>query len=207
MARKKSIGVWKKVYREAIEYMGGEATGRMSLKTLKKIWSTIRKEQRQEGIELPRVQDVAKQYEYTYEETPRDDNMNTLPPEEPMDLGFEYIENFKRELENIYNNTKEYSEGWSDKGLGSEERRHRYLAHNNMDLLEATYREILTKIDQLVIDYGYDEVANALASDVELDYAIALGFMPPSTIINQFQMTLEQINGIMTKLVTKYANL
>jgi len=31
--------------------------------------------------------------------------------------------------------------------------------------------------------------------------------MPPSTIINQFEMTLEQIDGLITRLAGKYANL
>jgi len=203
---KRTVSEWKKVYRDAIEYLGGHVTKRLSLKALKKQWQDIRIEHKRQGIELPKVQQVAKQMEFTYEETPRDEDMNTLPAED-LNLGYEYIENFKSELENIYNNTKAYADAWSDKSLDLEERRHRYLAHTSMELLDGTYSAILTKLDQLVLEYGYDEVANVLASDVELDYSIALAFMPPSTIINQFEMTLEQIDGLITRLAGKYANL
>lgn len=206
----KKVSAWKQIYREAIEFMGGETTKRMSLKSLKHMWQSIRKEHKKEGTELPSVRTVAKEArEYVYEETPRDEEMNTLPleQEEATDKGYEYIENFKKQLENILNDTRAWAGSWKDKSITSEDRRHRYMCYNSLDLLESTYYAILTKLDNLIMEYGYDVVADAIAGDIEFDYSIALSFMPPSSVINEMAITLEQINGIMNKLTVQYENI
>ena len=203
----RSASEWKRIYRQAIEYMGGKVGKRTSLQGMRDIWKSIRSEHRQQGIELPNVRTVSKTYEYEYQQTPRDENMNTLPPEEPLNMGYDYIESFKLQLETIYNDTKTWADGWSDKNLNSTDRRHRFIAHNNMDLLTSTYYAILERIDQLVLQFGYDAVAQALSSDVEMDYAIALSFMPPSSVENEMAMTLEQINGVMNRLTAEYESI
>ena len=205
----KEVRRWKQNYREAIERMNVAVPKRASLKTLKNIWKDIRQEYKQKGKDLPVVQAVVKQTkaEFDYEQSPRDENMNTLPPDENLNTGYEYIENFKRELEAIYNATRDWVNSWRDKKRFSQERREAYLGYVNWDLVEATYNAILTVIDNLILQFGYDEVAQAIAEDVELDYTIALVIIPPSEVMNEMEVTLEQLNGIVNRLAAKYENL
>ena len=46
--------------------------------------------------------------EFEYEETPRDEDMNTLPADEPLQLGKQYIDNFLQAIDQIYQDTIAY---------------------------------------------------------------------------------------------------
>ena len=198
---------WERVYREAIEYMGGEKTAGLSMPELKQAWKAIRKQQKAEGLELPRVQTVYKVaeeqgFEFDYEYTDRDENMNTLPPAEPLNLGGEYIEAFKRNLESIYTDTINYTQSWHNKSLDSTERQAAYIASLYVDQLTSVYDQILALLDWMVATYGEEVVGNMIASDIELDYTIAIVFIPPSEVDIVMEMTLEQLRGIMDRIVS-----
>lgn len=201
---KKSISAWKQIYKQAIEYMGGMTKKRWSLDTLKKEWLKIRKEQREEGLELPNVQTVARQYEYDYQATPRDEEMNTLPPDEPLELGKERIESFLESVESIYRDTKAYIASAPLNSKGNVKDPEFYFLQNAEPLLDQHYAEILSMIDSMRSQFSDEVVAEALSKDVELDYTQALVFMPPSDTQDNFEVTIEQITGIMVNLSSQY---
>lgn len=201
---KKSISAWKQIYKQAIEYMGGMTKKRWSLDTLKKEWLKIRKEQREEGLELPNVQTVARQYEYDYQATPRDEEMNTLPPDEPLELGKERIETFLESIEAIYRDTKAYIASAPLNSKGNVKDPEFYFLQNAEPLLDQHYAEILSMIDSMRSQFSDEVVAEALSKDVELDYTQALVFMPPSDTQDNFEVTIEQITGIMINLSSQY---
>lgn len=136
--------------------------------------------------------------EFDYEDTPRDENMNTAPQQ--VDKASDYIEDWRNTLANIYKDTINYCEGWRNKGYDSEERQARYMAYQAIPRLEFTYNQILSLLDQMIATYGEEKTAQAIAKDVELDYVIALVFMPPSDVINEMSMTLEQMQGVFNRV-------
>ena len=193
---------WELAYREAIEFMGGKKTAGLSMPELKAEWKRLRLENKRQGIELPRVQSVYKVaeeqgFEFDYEETPRNENMETAPAED-YNGGYEYIENYKRQIEQIYFNTLDWMNRKDD---STPEKQREYLAHErHEEQFTSSYYSLLSMIDNLVLQYGYDLVAQAIASDAEIDYTIALVFMPPSEFENLFDMTIEQLTAIMGRL-------
>lgn len=138
--------------------------------------------------------------EYDYEDTPRDDNMNTEPQQ--VDKASDYLDDWKMTLASIYNDTINYCDGWRNKGYDSEERQARYMAYQSIPRLDATYNQILSLLDQMVAQLGEERTAQAIARDVELDYVIALVFVPPSDVINEMSMTLEQLQGVFNRIAT-----
>lgn len=192
---------WERAYYVAIKYMGGDIDD-LSMPALKRAWKTIRKEQKAEGIELPRVQTVYKTaveqgYGFDYEETPRNEDMETEPSKDD-NWGYEYIEDYKKQIEIIYQDTI----AWMDRANDStQEKQREYLAKEvYKDSLTASYYKLLETIDALVLQYGYDVTAQAIASDAEIEYTIALVFMPPSEFMNMFDMTISQLQAIMERL-------
>lgn len=201
---KKSISAWKQIYKQAIEYMGMKTKPRWSLDTLKKEWLKIRKEQRQEGIELPNVQTVSRQYEYDYQATPRDEEMNTLPPDEPLELGKERVDKFIEDVTSIYQDTKAYIASAPLNSKGNVKDPEFYFLQNAEPLLDQHYNEILSIIDSMRSQFSDEVVAEALSKDVELEYTQALVFMPPSDTEDNFEVTIEQLTGIMINLSSQY---
>lgn len=201
---KKSISAWKQIYKQAIEYMGIKTKPRWSLDKLKAEWLKIRKEQRQEGIELPNVQTVSRQYEYDYQATPRDEEMNTLPPDEPLELGKERVDKFIEDVTSIYQDTKAYIASAPLNSKGNVKDPEFYFLQNAEPLLDQHYNEILSIIDSMRSQFSDEVVAEALSKDVELEYTQALVFMPPSDTEDNFEVTIEQLTGIMINLSSQY---
>lgn len=201
---KKSISAWKQIYKQAIEYMGGETTKRQSLKSLKRQWHSIRQEQLREGVELPNVQTVAKQFEYDYQATPRDENMNTLPPEEPITLASDMIEDFLARVKTIYEDTKNYIASAPRNSKGNVKDPEFYFLQNHEEMIDAEYREIQSIIESLRSQFPDEAIADALAKNVELDYLMAMVFIPPSDTQDNFAVTIEQLTAIMIDLSSQF---
>lgn len=204
MVRKKGRSYWKSVYREALEYMGIDTKKGWSLKTMKQKWSDLRKQQAQEGVELPNVRTVAKTAkEFEYEETPRDDEMNTLPADEPLELGKQYIDNFLQTIDHIYEDTKAYIATAPLNSKGNVRDPEFYMLTRDIDEMEASYQEIKKIIGVMRSQFGDEIVAQAIASNVEIYYIQALVFIPPSGTLNNFAVTVEQLTAIMIDISSR----
>lgn len=169
--RQKYIDALKKTNR----YRGKDTR----LSKLKDEWSKYRKTYKSTtGENAPRLDTVAKE------------GINYIPT---IDFGMEYINDFKRALETIYDNTVVYTQTANTPlaGIG---------ARHNTDLY-ATMIAIEQEIDAyLNSDIPADIVAQAIADNVELDYTIAIAIIPPSDIQNLFEITLEQIQGLWVQI-------
>ena len=207
-SRKRKGGATKNDLLTAIRYMGGQASLHLTKKQLKDIWGKIRKEHREQGIELPRIQTIIKQakqeQEFEYEDTVRDSEMNTEPPENTITLGTEYIDKFIDNVTAIYQETKNYISSAPLNDKGNIKDPEFYFLANNEDLMDAQYREILSIVNSMRSQFSDDVVAQALSSDVELDYTMALVFIPDSDVQNNFEITIEQLTGIMINLSSTF---
>lgn len=204
MARKKGRSYWKGVYREALEFMGIDTKKGWSLKTMKQKWSDLRKQQTQEGVELPNVRTVAKTAkEYKYEETPRDEQMNTLPPDEQLELGKQYIDNFLQTIDQIYRDTLAIIQSAPLNSRGNIRDPEFYFLDRDKDEMESSYQEIKKIVDAMRSQFGDEIVAQAIASNVEIEYIQALVFIPPSGTFNNFAVTVEQLTAIMIDISSR----
>lgn len=141
--------------------------------------------------------------EFDYEQTPRNDNMESIMPTLEIPKAEEFIDNWLGMLQTIYENTMTYANGWRDKGLSSEDRQERYMCYTATPRLEATYRNTVSLLKQMRAEFGDEKTAQALSQDIELDYTLALVFMPPSEVQNQMAMTLEQVQGVFNRLLSR----
>lgn len=188
-----------------IRYLGGEAKSRWNKAKIIKTYRDIHKEQKEKGIELPKLKTMVEHTrQYQYEETPRDDDMNTAPPEEAMELGAEYINNFISLVTSIYNDTKSRVASVPRNSKGNVKDPEFYFLENNLSAVEVSYREILSMVQTMRDRFGDEAVAKALAEDAEIDYTQALIFIPPSDTQNNFEITIEQLTGIMVNLSSQF---
>lgn len=206
---KRSKSYWRAVYREALEFMGVTTKKGWSLKYMKKVWSDVRQKELADNTELPAVQTVAKtarikkQKEFEYEETPRDEEMNTLPADEPLQLGKQYIDNFLQTIDHIYEDTKAYIASAPLNSKGNIRDPEFYFLDRDIDEMESSYQEIKKIIDVMRSQFGDEIVAQAIASNVEIYYIQALVFIPPSGTINNFAVTVEQLTAIMIDISSR----
>lgn len=210
--KSKRISYWKQVYRSAIEFMGKVIPKKMSLPSLRKTWKGIRKEHVNESIELPSVTTVAKTAkEYEYEETPRDEEMNTLPMDEDYwdedseeykrsedfyNWADEYIRNYKETIRDIYNETLAYLDSAPLNSKGNVKDPEHYFASQHRNVISAEYNQIISLIDNYVDTYGVEQVADQLSINAELNYTLALVWMPPSDVQDNFQLTIETLTSL-----------
>lgn len=207
MAKRK--GATKNDLLNAIRYFGYDASPRMTKAQLRKEWGKVRKEQKELGVDVPRLDTIIKeinsQDEFDYEQTPRNDNMETLPPENTIDLGYDYIQQYKATIDTVYQDTLVWMNRQDNT---TSERQREYLAHHQHESdLTASYYSLLSLVDGLVLEFGYDSVADAISKDAEIYYTIALVFTPPSNFDNLFETTIEQLRGIMLKIGASYENI
>lgn len=146
---------------------------------------------------------IPEQPKFDYEQTPRNDNMETEAPSEPLENAENYVNEWLEMLATIYNDTMTFCNDWRNKALSSEDRQERYMCYTATPRLESTYRNVVSLLHQLVTEFGYEKTAIALSQDVELDYTLALVFMPPSEVLNQMAMTLEQVQGVFNRLLSE----
>ena len=149
------------------------------LPKLKAEWEKYRKTYKSTtGENAPRLDTVAKE------------GINYIPT---IDFGMEYINNFKRALETIYDNTVVYTQTVNTQlaGIGG---RHTNEVYNTLIAIEQEIDAYLNS------DIPADIVAQAIADNVELDYTIAIALIPPSDIQNLFEVTLEQMQGIWSQI-------
>lgn len=188
-----------------IRYLGGEAKSRWNKAKIIKTYKDLHKAQKEQGIELPNLKTMVESTrEYQYEETPRDDDMNTAPPDDAIELATDYINDFISLVTTIYNDTKARVANAPRNSKGNVKDPEFYFIENNLGILEANYREILSMIQIMRDRFGDVALAKALAEDAEIDYTQALVFIPPSNLQNNFEITIEQLTGIMVNLSSHF---
>lgn len=179
-----------------------QARNQRQEKQRQKYIDALKKTNRYRGKDtrLPKLKAEWEQYRKTYKSTtgenaPRLDTVakegiNYIPT---IDFGMEYINDFKRALETIYDNTVVYTQTTNTQLAG--------IGGRHTTELYATMIAIEQEIDAyLNSDIPADIVAQAIADNVELDYTIAIALIPPSDIQNLFEVTLEQMQGIWSQI-------
>ena len=128
----------------------------------------------------------------SYANTNADEIFDNAPH---IDMGMEYINDFLQKIERIYGDTLEYIFSGNDKLAGISKE----FEYNNR--IYDSYIQIRQEI-QTYLDSGIpaDIVAQAIADNVELDYTLAVALQPPSDVINLFDITLAQLEGIWAQI-------
>lgn len=209
MARRKKGGASKRDYLTALRYFDITASPRMTKSQLKKLYIKARKEQKaKDNAELPRIDKIVEQQlaneahqEFAYEETLRGDDMRTETPQEPIEKASEVIEEFLNSVETVYRNTYDYIDTLpapTKYGKGNFGTAEGYFLANSIDEMESSYNSILNMIEAMRGENHSNDVllANALAQNKDLDYTRALIFVPPSGVQNNFEATVEMLEGI-----------
>ncbi len=209
MAKGKGRGATKQDYLLGLKHFGQTFKNWWSKTRAKEEWLKYRREQIAQGVDMPNITSAAKaekeyikaQQQYDYEDTFRDDEMRTETPEQPIEKASEVIEEFLRNVETVYRDTLDYianSPAPKKYGKGKFGTAEGYLLSLQLEALEASYREILNMVENMRgANHKYDVlVANELAANKELDYTIALVYIPPSTVQNNFEVTIEMLEGI-----------
>ena len=197
-----------KIYYQALKHLGQNVTERQRTSTYKKLWQALREDYRAKGETPPNVYKVAKEYtEHDYEKTPRDENMNTAPAENPMDeaKAKEVINAFNQKIDDIYNDTYEWIRNGTRKGVEHDEGHYPSIAKYRIKELDNAYWELKNQLRQMEQDIPNTVLAQAIADNKELDYTIAIVELSTSDIEVEFTQTLEHLVGI-EKQINKRAD-
>ena len=209
MAKGRRKGVTKQDYLLGLKHFGQSFKNWWSKTRAKEEWLKYRREQIAQGVDMPNITSAAKaekeyikaQQQYDYEDTFRDDEMRTETPDQPIEKASEVIEEFLRNVEIVYKDTLDYIANLpapKKYGKGRFGTAEGYYLSSNLTDLELSYREILSMIENMRgANHKYDVlVAQELAANKELEYTRALIFIPPSGVQNNFEVTLEMLEGI-----------
>lgn len=211
---KRSTGKMHKIYFEALKQLGQKVTERQKTSTYEKIWKKLRKDYQARGETPPNLYTTAKEYReqiyetQDYENTQRDENMNTDPSNDDLDeaLAGEILQQFISDIMQIHRDTLEYISVYSSEGWTHDQGRLANIAKQpkNMDAINKSYYELVNKYHDL-IESGAPKtvIAQAIKDNVELDYVISITLMPPSDIQLEFERTIEQMNAILSQIETR----
>lgn len=199
MAKKKStIG---QTYDKAIRYAG--QTPRKTLKAKKHQWQAIRASVSKEQGKAPTLYDYARAYKEQAQA------IQSLPAEvlgtpaqtqniPTIDFAYEFLDSFINHINTIYQDTLTYidenKEGTHDSGMLAS------IGAMKIDEIARTHSALLEEIRNLVSEYGLDATAQAISRNVELDYQIAIQFIPPSSVFILFEETLENILALIPQM-------
>ena len=200
MARKKTnIG---QTYDRAIRYAG--QTPKKTLKAKRNQWAVIRESYKQSrpNEKAPSVYDYARAYNQQAQQiqslpaevigTPAQQDIPTI------DFAYEFLDSFINRINTIYQDTLTYidenKEGTHDSGMLAS------IAAMKIDEISRQHSALLEEIRNLVNEYGLDSTAQAISRNVELDYQIAIQFIPPSSVFILFEETLENILALIPQM-------
>lgn len=198
MAKKKSkIG---QTYDRAIRYVGQQPKKTLSAK--KRQWQTIRKAIQKEQGKAPTVYDYSKAYKQqaqAIQSLPAEVLGTPIQQDIPtIDFAYEFLDSFINKINTIYQDTLSYiddnKEGTHDSGMLAS------IGAMKIDEIARTHSALLEEIRNLVNEYGLDATAQAISRNVELDYQIAIQFIPPSSVFILFEETLENILALIPQM-------
>ena len=198
MAKKKSnIG---KTYDKAIRYAGQQPKKTLSAK--KRQWQSIRTAIKNNQGKAPTVYDYSKAYKQRAQAiqslqaealgTPIQQNIPTI------DFAYEFLDDFINRINTIYQDTLSYiddnKEGTHESGMLAS------IGAMKIDEIARQHSALLEEIRNLVNEYGLDATAQAISRNVELDYQIAIQFIPPSNVFILFEETLDNILALIPQM-------
>lgn len=201
MANKNNKWLRDKYYK-ALTELGEKLTGRERLNTLKKKWKSVREDYTAQGVKPPNLYTTAKQYEYDYEQTPRDENMNTEPATTDLDeqSAQDVIAEYEAKIDSIYRNTLSYIDE-NKTGKGHEGGKLASIADHRRAELDDAYWTLKTQFQELKASGAPATIiAQAIRDNVELDYEIAVSLMPPSDLVVDFEETTQQMFAVMQQI-------
>lgn len=223
MANKNNKALHDKYYR-ALVALGEKVTNRMRIETYRKKWKKLGIEYKERGDKRPTLTEANKLYheqnletdnitledamgdylnehrdEYTMETPPADIDLDELKAQDTIDL-------FSNLIDKIYYDTLTYIDE-NKEGKGHEGGKLASIADAHQGYINDSYREVKEKLAQLINEFPIKLVAQAIQDNVELDYAIAVGLEPPSSLVVYFDITLAQLNGISAQIIARASEL
>lgn len=197
---------WHSRYYKALTALGKKLTGEEDLQSYKSMWKDLDKEYKQRGEKRPTIKEATSRYtEHDYEQTSRDENMNTPPLDDDLDeaKAEEILQTFESDVIEIYHDTLAYIDRYSQKGWSHLEGKLANIAKKpqNMDAINTSYFNLINRINDMK-ESGIPKkvLAQAIRDNVELDYVISITLMPPSDIQLEFERTLEQLDAVLLQV-------
>lgn len=210
-------------YYKALVALGEKVTKRQHLSTYRKKWKKLEQTYKQRGEKRPTLAQAQKLYnDYNLEtdnitledamagylDEHRDENMQTPPADIDLDemKAMDTIDLFTSIIDKIYSDTLAYIED-NKAGKGHEGGKLASIADDHQGYINDSYLRVKEKLAQLMEEYPIKILAQAIQDNVELDYAIAVGLEPPSSLVVYFDITLEQLNGISAQIEARATEL
>lgn len=194
---------WYDVYTKALKLFG-VSTRQVKTptdKTLKRMRKKWKKEQYNQSSKMTvreayKTQVSKEQSEADYNDTPRDEELRTVTATNMYDISLEIIQSFIDRVEQIYEDTIASPQKGSNSDVD-------WLILKYGGEITASKDELIGFVWQMYEDSNQqaEYVAKALQENEELEYTIAIAFVPPSDCIFLFYETLNNLKAIWKKVI------
>lgn len=201
--KRRKINYWYNVYSKALELYNVDTKPvknptEKTLERMRKKWKhTIKdKDVKATVREAYKTQVSIEQSNADYNDTPRDENLRTAPATNMYDISLEIIQSFIDRVEQIYDDTMTRVQSPNAEEID-------YLIIKNAGQITAAKDELIGFVWQMYEDCNQqpEYVARALQENEELEYTIAIAFVPPSNCIILFYETLANLKAIWDRVI------
>lgn len=194
---------WQDVYTKALQLFGVKTKPvktptDKTLQRLRKKWKKTTAYNKSMTVrEAYKTQVAKEQSEADYNDTSRDEDLRTETATNMYDISLEIIQSFIDRVEQIYDDTMSRIQSPSAEQVD-------YLIAKNAGEITASKDELIGFVWQMYEDANQqaEYVAKALQENEELEYTIAIAFVPPSDCIFLFYETLNNLKAIWDKVVS-----
>lgn len=186
--------------------MGVDISDTVSLPEKRNLWKQLKKEHEQKtGEKLPRITTVAQEdweeAEEQKEEESQEQEYNDYNEDLEEQLAFDYVQNYKDTLTQVYQDTISYIDSAPLNDRGNVRDPEFYFLLQALPQFQAEYQMIMALLDEYIDQYGYKALASALASSPQIDYARGLMFVPPSDMEDVFEDVLDILTSLTISVV------
>ena len=194
---------WYDVYTKALQLFGVNTRQVQTPtdKTLERMRKKWKKEQYKQSFKMTvreayKTQVSKEQSLADYNDTPRDEDLRTETTTNMYDISLEIIQSFIDRVEQIYDDTMAKANSASTDQID-------FMIAKNAGEITASKDELIGFVWQMYEDSNQqaEYVAKAIQENEELEYTIAIAFVPPSDCIFLFYETLNNLKAIWNKVV------
>lgn len=201
--KRRRIDYWYHVYEKALQLYDVytkpvKNPTEKTLERMRKKWklTVYDKDGHYTVREAYKTQTAKEQSLADYNDTPRDENLRTETALNMYDISLDIIQSFIDRVEQIYDDTMSKIQTPSADQID-------YIIAKNAGEITASKDELIGFVWQMYEDCNQqaEYVAKALQENEELEYTIAIAFVPPSDCVFLFYETLNNLKAIWERVV------
>ena len=141
-----------------------------------------------------------KKQQAQWQDTPRDNQYRTAPAPNTIDFATQTINDFLSLADKVYRNTVDYMDRVRDKS-NHEEGKLGNIA--DYGLVTSSYDNLRKWVSDTIEVVGKEALANIIASDSFIDYEMAITLVPPSDVLYNFEMTIDNLQSALQYAIDK----